>query len=72
MQPPIIKTMNANGKTKNSKVRPVTPRSRVDRKSKHRTPMTSRVKNDINNSIKRLRFEDKKIPTLRKRGIGSI
>jgi hypothetical protein len=43
--------MKANGNTRKSKVRPVTPISRVVLKNRHNTPMTSKIKNDINISI---------------------
>jgi len=43
--------MNATGTNKKSRVSPDTPSIRVDLKNRHSTPMTSRIKNDINNSV---------------------
>jgi hypothetical protein len=51
--------MNANGNTRKSKVRPVTPISRVVLKNRHNTPMTSKIKNDINISMTNFKIKKK-------------
>ena len=64
--------MKAKGNTKKSKVSPVTPISRVDLKNRHNPPMTSRIKNDMNNSISNSRFRNKKTNKPKKFWAGTV